>query len=137
MIYIGQSQVAMDLSVCRLQWNQSVDKDLDGYNVYLSHSGAEGTFNKVNPFPLTDTEYITPPLRNDTEYYFFITAIDVFGNESPPTESVRFITKDYRDGSEPVIVQRAKDIPLAPKTVYVDVPVAQDFMTILTLGGTT
>ncbi len=52
------------------------------YNVYRSDNGENGTYKKLNKFPLTATYYLDENLAKLTKYHYKVTAILNNGNES-------------------------------------------------------
>ena len=62
-----------------LNWNANTEEDLANYNVYRSTS-AGGTYTKVGS-PIT-TSYRDTGLSPNTTYYYKISAVDLFDNES-------------------------------------------------------
>jgi fibronectin type 3 domain-containing protein len=67
----------------KLDWNDNLESDLAGYNVYRSDD-AEGTYAKLNGSPLTISEYMDAAAPAGTASYYRITAVDIYGNESSP-----------------------------------------------------
>jgi hypothetical protein len=66
-----------------LSWTPNTESDLAGYNVYRHEEGAAPM--KIN------TELVKTPVYRDTtvqpahRYVYFVTAVDLRGNESPPS----------------------------------------------------
>lgn len=89
MWHIGQSLTALDHTGCVLKWDESLAYDLDGYHVYM-RTGEVGAFTRMTRNRLTAPEWMSPPLRSDTRYFFYITAIDRSDNESGPSAVVSF-----------------------------------------------
>lgn len=68
----------------KLDWQDNVESDLAGYNVYRSDD-VEGTYTKVNGTDLvTVSEYLDATAPAGTASYYRITAVDIYGNESSP-----------------------------------------------------
>lgn len=67
-----------------LVWAPDTETDLAGYNLYRSEG--EGDVQKLNSLPLK-----SPAFRDDNvvpghEYHYFVSAVDIRGNESPRSE---------------------------------------------------
>jgi fibronectin type 3 domain-containing protein/glucose/arabinose dehydrogenase len=65
----------------RLDWNDNADSDLSGYNVYRSEDG-ESNFVKLNPAALATSEFTDATADPGKTWYYRITAVDIYGNES-------------------------------------------------------
>ncbi|MCU7493347.1 MAG: M20/M25/M40 family metallo-hydrolase [Ignavibacteria bacterium] len=63
-----------------LYWQKNTEEDLRGYNLYRSIDTANG-FIKINTEAINDTLY-SDKERTDTSYYYYVTGIDINGNES-------------------------------------------------------
>jgi hypothetical protein len=68
-----------------LRWTANTELDLDSYRIYRS-------INSLTAFKLIastrQTEYVDRFLDYDSTYYYYITAIDRSGNESPPSSII-------------------------------------------------
>lgn len=64
-----------------LHWDENYELDLAGYNVYRSKS-MSGPFDTLTAEIIVNTVYIDTDVMNDTIYYYGISAVDSFGNES-------------------------------------------------------
>jgi hypothetical protein len=73
-----------------LIWNPSPDTDLAGYNVYRSTAGQPAV--RMNPGLIPTPAFRDSGIQAGTTYQYFITAVDVRGNESarsqPASETV-------------------------------------------------
>ncbi len=73
-----------------VSWAPNHEPDLAGYRLYRS-TGENGTYQRVGgDLPATPTEYEdkgtdTAPLQKGTLYWYYITALDLAGNESEPS----------------------------------------------------
>jgi len=67
--------VAVGNGGVNLNWNNNLEPDLDGYNIYVDGK-------KVNSTPIRKSSYALTSLNNQTNYMVSITAIDKSGNES-------------------------------------------------------
>ena len=64
-----------------LYWNPVEDLLLAGYNVYRSNS-LTGTKTKVNDIVVGNNNYQNVSLGEDATYYYWVTAVDIYGDES-------------------------------------------------------
>jgi hypothetical protein len=79
-----------------------------------------------------EPEWNSPPLRMDTQYYFYVTAVDRTGNESSPSAIIPFQFPDS------IIDPNLTPVTVIPKvtitTTFSDT-VSDNFMTSFNLGG--
>lgn len=72
-----------------ITWLPNDEPDLAGYRVYRSYS-PEGPYNYIGS---TNVEfYIDEDVTNGVTYFYTVTAYDVNGNESPPSDEVVYDT---------------------------------------------
>ena len=64
-----------------LDWADSTESDLAGYNVYRSTVSGTG-YTKINPSLVPALAYTDSTVQNATTYYYVTTAVDSSGNES-------------------------------------------------------
>ncbi|MFC2004634.1 fibronectin type III domain-containing protein, partial [Chloroflexota bacterium] len=69
----GDEEVSLD-------WNDNVETDLDGYNVYRGLTS--GNYTKINGSLVSTSNYTDTGLTNDITYYYVVTAVDLGSNES-------------------------------------------------------
>ncbi|WP_421021311.1 hypothetical protein, partial [Klebsiella pneumoniae] len=109
------------------------DKEIDGYYVYMSED-TEKNYRRMMAGPITDTEWVSPPLRPDRRYFFYITAVDRSDNESRPSATVLFSNESTVDKNlilvDPPIT---KEIGVATKDTTA-LP-SKDFRIAFQLGG--
>lgn len=74
-----------------LVWTPNTEPDLAGYNVYRKN--AEGRFVKLNDRMLPTPFFTDPSIQSDQTYIYRITAVDLSGNESPPSQDVTVDTR--------------------------------------------
>ena len=76
----GDSQVVLD-------WDDNLEADLDGYHVYRSTSTPVDTtgtpISGVDPIAVS--QFVDDTAANGTTYHYAVTAVDLSGNESPPS----------------------------------------------------
>jgi Tol biopolymer transport system component/flagellar hook assembly protein FlgD len=70
-----------DKTTARLDWNRNVETDLAGYNLYRNSQ-------KINTALISDITYPDQNLKEGS-YAFTVTAVDLAGNESKPSNEVR------------------------------------------------
>ena len=104
-------RVELDVEKVKITWSPNPeDKMIFGYNVYRSID-PEGYFSKLNPFRIFPTwEEKDENLRgyfydNNIEigqtYYYYVSSVDLAGNESPRGEIVKVFIKDSTPPSIP------------------------------------
>ena len=69
-----------------LSWPKSPDKDIGQYRIYRSNTPLTG-YQEVGKTELTS--FKDPGLKNEISYYYRVGAVDLAGNESKPSESIR------------------------------------------------
>ena len=67
-------------SSINVYWTSMGDKI--SYNIYRSDNGANGTYKKLNKFPLTTTYYLDENLPGCTMFHYKVAAVSDNGNES-------------------------------------------------------
>lgn len=76
----GDGQVTLD-------WSDNGELDLAGYAVYRALQ-PDGPFDPVNAGLLTEPTYVDTTAVNGTRFVYVVTAVDMFGNESTPSNQV-------------------------------------------------
>ena len=82
--------IASANGVISLFWPTSPERDVVGYNIYRASSAdatAEG-WTKLNAQPLSPVTFRDDRVVLDTRYFYRVTAIDRFDNESEPSKVV-------------------------------------------------
>jgi hypothetical protein len=74
-----------------LVWDANTEPDLAGYNVYRREG--EGPFQKVTAEPLRTPIYRDSAASEAKSYVYHVTALDVSGNESSPSEDAAVETQ--------------------------------------------
>ena len=82
-VYTGQS--------VELIWTADVEADLAGYNVYRREEG--GPFQKINKEPLITPIFRDSSAQAERSYFYRVTAVDLTGNESAPSEEFGIETR--------------------------------------------
>lgn len=67
-----------------IYWQNDPEADLKGYNVYRSTDSVNFKFIVFT----TDNSYIDDSLNYNTRYYYRITALDIWNNQSSPSEII-------------------------------------------------
>jgi O-glycosyl hydrolase/fibronectin type 3 domain-containing protein len=68
-------------STVSLDWLDNVEEDVNGYNVYRSTTSGSG-YVKLNDTLVSTSDYIDDTVSNQTTYYYVVTAVDIYSNES-------------------------------------------------------
>ena len=87
---VGLVAAGTDTEVA-LDWDDSLEPDLAGYNVYRSTSRG-GPHTRVNLALVAGSEYTDTGLSRAVVYYYLLTAVDDGGNESGRSAEVSAIT---------------------------------------------
>src|SRR5439155_15906302 len=73
--------------VVSLAWDANTEPDLAGYKIHYGTSSGRYTLGTTNVVGRVNTGSI-PNLQANTTYYFAVTAYDLAGNESQPSNEV-------------------------------------------------
>ncbi|MBN1384591.1 MAG: discoidin domain-containing protein, partial [Elusimicrobia bacterium] len=73
-----------------IDWNDNVENDLIGYNIYRS-SEKDGKYKKINEHFVTGSRYIDRTVENKKRYYYYVQAMDYAWNNSRISEKVSAI----------------------------------------------
>lgn len=73
--------------VVDLSWSPSTSTNVSGYNVYRSVDNA--TWSKINASLVPSTIYDDSTASNGSTYYYAATAVDISGNESAKSSSIK------------------------------------------------
>jgi len=85
---IGSVNAAAGSAEVGLVWEKSTHNELAGYNVYRSADGGS-SFNLLNTsVVITERYLVDKSASNETSYQYYVTVVDVDGNESLASESV-------------------------------------------------
>jgi len=86
-IALSGTGVASSAHSVALSWNSS-SSAVAGYNVYVS-SSSRGPFSLLNTSPVSNTEYVDTNVEAGSTYYFYITSVGSYDQESAPSASVQ------------------------------------------------
>jgi pectate lyase len=98
----GLGAAAGDATVS-LDWNDNIESDLAGYNIYRSTTSGSG-YTKLNGSLLNSSDYTDNSVTNETTYYYVITAADTNANESAHSSEVSAMPSA---GSSSVTIQES------------------------------
>jgi len=74
-----------------VSWNKSSYADLSGYKIYRSEDDGQSFVVINNNLLLTENFFVDNNVFNDQEYQYYITVLDVDGNESLPSSNASAI----------------------------------------------
>jgi hypothetical protein len=72
--------------VVDLHWSAPSANDLAGYNVYRGPSAT--SLSKINSGVVPSTLYDDSSVSNGSTYYYAVTAVDIYGNESAKSSTI-------------------------------------------------
>ncbi len=94
---IDAIKVAIEDKFVTLRWQPAQEEDFAYYNIWRTEDPNSGQYIKANGTKLTATEYIDTTLVLDGKTYFYtVTAVDKFGNESMKVAPQYATTPDYK-----------------------------------------
>lgn len=73
--------------VVDVSWKASTTSDVTGYNLYRSPDGVN--WKKANVSLIASTMYNDATVANGSTYYYAATAVDIYGNESSKSGSIK------------------------------------------------
>jgi fibronectin type 3 domain-containing protein len=74
-----------------VSWNENTEKDFAGYNIYRVISG---TKEKINKELFKENSFLDQKIPNERFASYYVTALDVAGNESEPSQESIVILKE-------------------------------------------
>ncbi|MEW5901697.1 MAG: hypothetical protein AB1715_09575 [Acidobacteriota bacterium] len=77
-----------------LSWEANTERDLAGYGVWRREAG-KGEFTLLTSLPATVSSFSDQAVEKNRRYEYAITALDSAGNESPQSNPVSGIMRDY------------------------------------------
>lgn len=125
--------MAIDHRSAKLKWAPSTAADLKGYYVYMSAQDDQHFVRLMNQ-PFQETEWIAEPLRLDTKYFFYVTAVDTSGNESSPSPTTLFQFSDSVIDANLKVMEK-KDLQVAPSSTVIEFIDGSSFFSSFTIGG--
>jgi hypothetical protein len=78
-------------SVVQVSWLQNKEGDIAGYNVYRVIGRSEQKLTKV---PIKDTVFIDHGIGDNRYLSYYVTSVDLSGNESEPSREIIIILKE-------------------------------------------
>jgi endoglucanase len=87
-------------SMVSLNWNDNNESDLAGYNIYRSITSGSA-YSKLNSSIVTTSDYIDYDVDGYVTYYYIVTAVDVYINESNDSSEVSATPTDTIPPSAP------------------------------------
>ena len=82
-----------------LDWNDNIEGDMNGYNVYRSTTSGSG-YSKLNVSLVADSNYIDDAVTNGIPYYYVVTAVDTNDYESGYSNEASATPSDYQNCAE-------------------------------------
>ncbi|MEP0813055.1 MAG: PQQ-binding-like beta-propeller repeat protein [bacterium] len=93
---LGWNRMGAD---AELHWTANAEPDVRGYNVYKNSADDFGTAAKQNGEPVEAVTYLATGLNPETNYFFWVTALDYSDNESAPSGSLLVRIDDQAPGA--------------------------------------
>lgn len=84
----GPVSIASTGGIISLFWPSNPEQDVVGYNVYRAESPDQKDWIKLNPQPLNAVTFRDERVVIGKRYYYRVTAVDRFNNESEPSPPV-------------------------------------------------
>jgi hypothetical protein len=81
----GVTVVDGEVSI-RIQWDASIEWNVAGYNIYRRAS-LQDAYAKINANVVDSASFVDSTVRGDSKYYYRVTSIDSYGNESAQSDS--------------------------------------------------
>lgn len=78
-------------SIVQLSWLENTESDLAGYNVYRIVGKSE---QKLTRIPIKETQFIDHNLGDNRFLSYYVTSVDLSGNESEPSRETIIIVKE-------------------------------------------
>lgn len=80
-------QVELVDSIAKLTWSRSKENDFDFYRIFRLNP-LEANFEVISDHQ-NDTVFLDSTIQFGETYYYTVSAVDLFGNESEPSDSVK------------------------------------------------
>lgn len=78
-------------SIVEVSWLKNTENDLAGYNVYRVIGRSEQKLTKI---PTKETQFIDHSLGSNRFVSYYVTSVDISGNESEPSREIIIIVKE-------------------------------------------
>jgi fibronectin type 3 domain-containing protein len=78
-----------------LTWNENKERDLDGYHVYRSEKSGKD-YVRLTDKVLNRTTYSDETVKPRITYYYTVTSVDKYGNESKPSKEQKAYAEKLR-----------------------------------------
>ncbi len=107
-VYIGQPGPPLNLTITAPAEGASLvaiwqySGGASGYNLYRG-TVSGGPYSRVNSMPIRETTYTDRGLTNGTTYYYVVTAVDAYGNESAYSNEAMGIPEDTVAPAPPLL----------------------------------
>lgn len=79
------SIIRVSSGVVEISWDQNNEPDLDRYRVWMSPTGVAGSFAIAGEVAVGTHVFTQSSLLVGSTYYFYVTALDISGNQSVPS----------------------------------------------------
>ena len=119
-----------------LDWTDSSESDLAGYLVYRS-TGTGGPYTEITMSMLTSSDYDDTAVSGGTTYYYVVTAVDDYANESvysaevSATPTVATTTDSFAPGADTYVNQASPTSNYGSNTVLNVMDATNDRRTFL------
>ncbi len=101
---VGVESILQDLNVA-VQWDWNIDTDIEYYIIYRSIWDEE--FEKLDS--TTNDYYVDVTTESGVKYNYYVTAVNIYGNESVPSETTSQIPMAFDQGILFIDASRAFD----------------------------
>jgi penicillin-binding protein len=78
-------------SVVQVTWLKNKEDDIAGYNVYRVIGRSE---QKLTKTPVKDTQFLDHSIGDNRYLSYYVTSVDLSGNESEPSREIIIILKE-------------------------------------------
>jgi hypothetical protein len=92
--------LSLDKKVINFQWRANVNQNIVGFNFYRTTSTSRG-YQRINGSVIRSLSYAVPVGPTNPNYYYTVTAVDKFGNESLYAKPILVDTTLKRSASAP------------------------------------
>jgi fibronectin type 3 domain-containing protein len=115
---------AMSGTEILLNWNSSIDLDIEGYHIYINKTkqGSTGSFKLINSIFTANNSHLVSGLFEETTYYFKIKAFDEVPNNSSFSLSASAVTPDQTPPEIPTGLKVSDPTPESLKLSWIRNP---------------